>query len=49
VKAHQGTIQVESEQGRGTRFVVTIPLRAPGGDAGLGGVLAEETAGVKKV
>jgi heavy metal sensor kinase len=49
VKAHQGTIQVESEQGRGTRFVVTIPLRAPGGDTGLGGVLAEETAGVKKV
>jgi signal transduction histidine kinase len=26
VKAHHGTVQVESEQGKGTRFIVTLPL-----------------------
>jgi heavy metal sensor kinase len=33
-KAHQGTIRVESEQDKGTRFVVTIPLgRSSGADS----------------
>jgi heavy metal sensor kinase len=45
VKAHQGTIQVDSEQGKGTRFIVTLPLRTPGG---MAAPAVEEATEVKK-
>jgi signal transduction histidine kinase len=31
IRKHGGTIDVESEPGRGTRFTITLPLRRPGG------------------
>jgi heavy metal sensor kinase len=46
VKAHQGTINVESELGRGTKFTLTIPLRTA---AGLPPTASEEPVGMKKV
>ena len=46
VKAHQGTIHVESRQGEGTQFVVTLPLTP---ESAPPTSPMEEAAGMKKV
>jgi heavy metal sensor kinase len=45
VKAHQGTIQVDSEQGKGTTFIVTLPLAVEAS----GPLALEEPVAMKKL
>lgn len=43
VKSHGGTIAIESEQGRGTRFIVTLPRKKPPGLEQRASAVAEMT------
>ncbi|MEM6298684.1 MAG: ATP-binding protein, partial [Bacteroidota bacterium] len=29
IEKHKGTIQVESEEGKGTEFIITLPIKHP--------------------